>query len=75
MDLSVPILPLEEMIVEEKLQTMEALWQSLSADPAGIESPRWQEKELAERERKVELGETKFVDWEKTKAEIRRRTS
>ena len=73
--MSVPILPLEEMSVEEKLQTMEALWQSLSADPAGIASPPWHEEELAERERKVESGETKFVDWEKAKAEIRRRTS
>ena len=54
---------------------MEALWQSLSADPAGIESPPWHEEELAERERKVESGETKFVDWEKAKADIRRRTS
>jgi len=73
--MSVPILSLNEMSVEEKLQTMEALWQSLSTDPAGIESRRWHEKELAKRERKVELGETKFVDWEKAKAEIRRRTS
>jgi hypothetical protein len=34
--MSVPILSLNEMSVEEKLQTMEALWQSLSTDPAGI---------------------------------------
>ena len=39
--MSVPILPLEEMSVEEKLQTMEALWQSLSSDPAAVESPAW----------------------------------
>src|SRR2546430_16323347 len=73
--MSVPILPLNEMSVEEKLQTMEALWQSLSADPAAIESPAWHEEELAERERKIESGEAKFVEWEKAKAEIRRRTS
>ena len=52
--MSAPILPLNEMSVEEKLQTMEALWQSLSADPAAIESPAWLEEELAERERKIE---------------------
>ena len=72
--MSVPILPLNEMSVEEKLQTMEALWQSLSADPAAIESPAWHEEELAERERKIESGEAKFVEWEKAKADIRRRT-
>ena len=71
--MSVPILPLSEMSVEEKLQTMEALWQSLSADPAAIESPAWHEKELADRECKIAPGETKFVEWEKAKADVRRR--
>jgi putative addiction module component (TIGR02574 family) len=72
--MSVPILPLNEMSVEEKLQTMETLWQSLSADPAAIESPAWHEQELGERQRKIESGEAKFVEWEKAKADIRRRT-
>ena len=63
------------MSVEEKLQTMEALWQSLSSDHAAVESPGWHQEELAERERKIESGEAKFVDWEKAKADIRRRTS
>ena len=51
------------------------LWQSLSADPAAIESPSWHEEELAERERKIESGEAMFLEWEKAKADIRRRTS
>jgi len=72
---TVPILPLNEMSVEEKLQTMEALWLSLSADLASIESPAWHEEKLAERERKIESGEAKFVEWEKAKADIQRRTS
>jgi Putative addiction module component len=71
----VPILPLNEMSVEEKLQTKETLWQSLSADPTAIESPGWHEEELVEREEKIESGEAKFVEWEKAKADIRRRTS
>jgi hypothetical protein len=73
--MAVPILPLDEMTVEDKLQTMEALWESLSADPAAIESPAWHEEELRERERKIASGEAKFIDWEKAKADIRRRTS
>ena len=35
----------------------------------------WHEEELAERERKIESGEAKFVEWEKAKADIRRRNS
>ncbi len=73
--MAVPILPLDEMTVEDKLQTMEALWESLSADPATIESPVWHEEELRERERKIASGEARFIDWEKAKADIRRRTS
>ncbi len=73
--MAVPILPLDEMTVEDKLQTMEALWESLSADPATIESPAWHEEELRERERKIASGEARFIDWEKAKADIRRRTS
>ena len=73
--MAVPILPLNEMSIEEKLQTMELLWENLSADPASIESPAWHEEELRERERKIASGETKFIDWEEAKADIRRRTS
>ena len=62
------------MSAEEKLQTMEALWQSLSAEPAAVESPAWHEQELRERERKIASGETRFIDWEEAKADIRRRT-
>ena len=73
--MAVPILPLDEMTVEDKLHAMEALWESLSADPAAIESPAWHGEELRERERKIASGEARFIDWEKAKADIRRRTS
>jgi Putative addiction module component len=70
-----PILPLKEMSVEEKLQTMETLWQDLSANSEQIESPAWHEEELRVREAQIGSGETGFVDWEKAKEEIRRETS
>ena len=70
-----PVLPLNEMSVEEKVKTMEALWQSLSANAEAVESPAWHEEELRERERKIASGETKFISWEEAKADIRRQTS
>jgi len=39
--MAVPVLPLNEMTAEEKLQTMESIWQSLSGNPETIESPEW----------------------------------
>jgi putative addiction module component (TIGR02574 family) len=73
--MAVPALPLNEMTAEEKLQTIEALWQSLSGTPELIESPAWHEEELRVREAQIASGEAKFVDWEKAKSEIRRQTS
>ena len=64
-----------KLSVEEKLQTMEALWQSLSSKPEAVKSPAWHEKELRNREQKVASGKSKFIDWEKAKAHIRRHTS
>lgn len=34
-----PILPLNEMTVEEKVQTMEAIWETLCLNPQAVESP------------------------------------
>ena len=73
--MALPVLPLDEMSVEEKLQTMEAIWENLSANPAAIESPAWHEEELRAREAQIEFGDARFVDWDKAKAEIRQRTS
>jgi putative addiction module component (TIGR02574 family) len=64
-----------KLSVAEKLQTMEALWQSLSSKPEVVESPDWHEKELREREKDIESGKSKFIDWEKAKMDIRGRTS
>jgi putative addiction module component (TIGR02574 family) len=63
-----------KLSVKGKLQTMEALWQSLASKPEAVESPDWHEKELRDREQDIESGKSEFVDWEKAKADIRRRT-
>jgi putative addiction module component (TIGR02574 family) len=73
--MAAPILPLDEMTVEEKLQTMEAIWENLAADPEAVKSPTWHEEELRVREDKIASGKSKFIDWEKAKADIRRQTS
>ena len=40
----------------EKLQTMEAIWDSLIHDDSGIESPEWHRDILATRKKKIEEG-------------------
>jgi hypothetical protein len=37
--------------------------------------PKLSVEELRDRERDIESGKSKFIDWEKAKADIRRQTS
>ena len=51
----------------ERLRTMEALWDSLSADD-DIESPDWHETILEERKRKINSGNGTFISLDKLRA-------
>ena len=63
------------MTIEEKLQTMEALWDDLCQHEEAVPVQDWQKGILDERERLIESGEAKFVDWEEAKKRISRETS
>jgi hypothetical protein len=67
-------LPLDQMSVEDKLLTMEALWDSLSREPDAVESPPWHGEVLAERLAAVERGEVALLDLDDVKRRIRDRT-
>jgi putative addiction module component (TIGR02574 family) len=66
-------LPLDRMTVAEKLMAMEALWDDLCRDESQIPVQDWHKDLLDQRERQIESGEAKFVDWETAKARIRGR--
>ena len=52
----------------ERLQVMEALWDSLIDEEAEIESPEWHRDILEERKRKIEAGKAEFISLEKLRA-------
>jgi len=60
-------LALDKMTIEEKLQTMEALWNDLCQHEEALPVHDWQKEILDERERLIEEGEEHFVDWEEAK--------
>lgn len=63
-----------EMPVTEKLQLMEALWDSLSAPAdAGFASPPWHERALQQAENDLATGAARFVDWAEAKEQLRGR--
>jgi hypothetical protein len=66
-------LPLNEMSLPEKLRMMEALWEDLSRNSDALDSPAWHDTVLQERERRIAAGEAHFSDWDRAKADIRKR--
>lgn len=68
----IPTLPLNQMSVEDKILTMESLWDSLLHENIEIASPDWHGEVLTEREAAIERGEAQFEDWETAKEKIRK---
>ncbi len=68
-------LPLEQMSAEEKIQTMETIWDNLCKKADSLSSPLWHKNILDEREERIKNGDEEFVDWDKAKKYIRDKTS
>jgi hypothetical protein len=52
---------IEQMSLEERLQTMELLWVSLARTPDAVPSPDWHGKVLAARLARIERGKGEFL--------------
>ncbi len=63
-------IPLQDMMIEEKLQTMKSLWAGPCAHPTSMTSPAWHGEVPAEREAGIACGEEQFEDWEATRRNI-----
>jgi len=56
---------IESMTVEERLELIEQLWDSLERLPdAAIPVPKWQEEEIARRLKALDDGSASEVSWE-----------
>jgi len=64
--------PLKNMSFKEKIQTMELLWDDLCHGLDSIESPSWHKDILIDRERALNHGDDKFMDWETAKNNIKK---
>lgn len=59
---------IKKMSRVERLQAMEALWDSLIDEESEIESPEWHRDVLEERRRKIQTGKAEFISLEKLRA-------
>ena len=64
-------LPLDKMSTEDKIRTMEAIWEDLCRKAANISSPNWHKDVLHEREERIKNGDEEFMDWNNAKKHIR----
>lgn len=61
---------IKKMSIIERLQVMEALWDSLLYEESEIESPEWHRDILEDRKRKMKNGKAEFISLEKLKCMI-----
>lgn len=66
-------LPIQNMTLEEKLQAMEELWDSISSNEALVEVPDWHLDELRATEADIRAGRDHPLDWEAAKDDLRKR--
>lgn len=64
-------LPISNMTVAQKLEAMEQLWASLRSD-SNYTSPEWHGEVLAERQRKMDRGESTFSTIDEVRERIER---
>jgi hypothetical protein len=68
-------LAIDKMTIEEKLQTMEALWEDLCHREESVPVHDWQKEILDGRDRSIEKGDAQFLDWDESKKRIAKETS
>ncbi len=61
-------LDIEKMSVTERLQAMEALWDSFLREEVELESPDWHRGIIDERRSRIENGEGEFISLEELRA-------
>jgi Putative addiction module component len=67
------VLSIKEMSWDEKLRTMEELWQSLSREEPRLESPSWHEQALRETAARYDTDKEPPIEWATAKLELRKR--
>jgi hypothetical protein len=62
---------IQQMSWEEKLRTLEELWEAIAREANRYESPGWHQEALSETRQRVESGSEVPIDWEAAKREVR----
>ncbi len=73
--MSRPAIEIDSLNVEERLELIESLWESLVVDPSNIPVTDAQKQMLDERLDEIDAGDDAGIPWEDVKARIQKRLS
>ncbi|WP_130538162.1 addiction module protein [Thiomicrorhabdus indica] len=62
------IADISQMSISERLQIMEAVWDSLTHEKSDISPPKWHEEVLSQRKEMIENGEATFTSIEELRS-------
>ena len=68
-----PAIEIEKLDVDERLDLIEELWESLASDPRQVPVPESHKPELDRRLDQIEAGDDKGIPWEEVLNRIRNR--
>jgi hypothetical protein len=66
-------LPLSSMTTAEKIAAMEELWASLQSNADATPAPEWHAKILADRQKRIDNGETSFSSLQEVRERLENR--
>ena len=67
-EIKMNILEIEKMSTIERLQAMEALWNSFMKEESEIDSPGWHRDIIKERKRKIKNSKAEFISLDELRA-------
>ncbi len=63
---------IEQMSWDEKLRTLDELWESIAREGDRYQSLLWHEEALKDTQQRLELGAEASVDWADAKRKLRK---
>jgi len=64
-------LSLEDMSIEEKIKTMEDIWDDLISHAESLPSPEWHRGVLENRDKALAEGHEQSIDWDVAKKALK----
>jgi hypothetical protein len=65
------IAEIEKMTMDQRLEAMELLWDSISHSPEDIPSPPWHEDVLKTRKKRMASGDAEYISIEELRKRFR----